>query len=141
MHARSYPVTPALSSIAAIGTTYAALLSAGPGPWSRPRFAIGMLALAIATLWIEPAVASRKLVRLASLRGFLWAPVGRIAVIPAGTAVFSGKRYYFRPGTATSDMRVWAGWWNCRTFRGDDAEYVFFERGGSCMAVATGSVL
>ncbi|MDB4949415.1 MAG: hypothetical protein JWM27_2064 [Gemmatimonadetes bacterium] len=141
MRARSHPVTPVLSSIAAIAATYAALLFAGPAVWSRPRFVIGALAVAIATLWIEPAVASRGLPPLRSLRGFLWAPAGRIIVIPPGTTVFSGKKYYFRPGTATDEIRVWAGWWNCRTFSGDDTEYVFFERGCSRKAVATAAVL
>jgi hypothetical protein len=141
MRARSYPITLVLSSIAALGATYAALLFVGTGVWSRPPFAIGTLAVAIATLWMEPAFASRRLPPLRSLRGFLWAPAGRIIVVPAGTPMFSGKKYYFRPRVATDEMRVWAGWWNCRTFSGDDAEYVFFERGGSRMAVATGAVL
>lgn len=75
--------------------------------------------------------------RVRSLAGLLWAPVGRIRHVPAGTPLLAAKRYHFNPSQAYRPMLVWVGWWNCRTFTGDptSAEYFFLERGSTRYAI------
>lgn len=112
----------------------AVLLAAGVRPL-HPVLYLSALALALAGHRALDARYGPRRVR--SLAGFLWAPAGRFRCIPEGTPLLAAKRYHFNPSQAYHPMRVWVGWWNCRTFTGDPAspEYFFLERGSTRYAI------
>ncbi|MBB4635882.1 hypothetical protein [Longimicrobium terrae] len=65
-----------------------------------------------------------------SLAGFLWAPLGRVRRVEAGTPILGGKRYCFQPTTVSEPLIVWAGWWNGGRFAGaaQTDDYFFVQR-------------
>lgn len=58
----------------------------------------------------------------------LVAPFGRIVTIPAGAEILIAKIRIFRPYTTAEPMRVWVGWWNCRSFVKDGERYYIVDR-------------
>ena len=114
----------------------AVLLAAGVRPL-HPALYLSALVLALAGHRALDARCGPRPPRVRSLAGFLWAPAGRLRRIPEGTPLLAAKRYHFNPSQAYHPMRVWVGWWNCRTFTGDpaSAEYFFLERGSTRYAI------
>ena len=116
--------------------SFAVLLAAGVRPL-HPELYLSGLVLAVAGHRALDARCGPRPPRVRSLAGFLWAPAGRVRRIPEGTPLLAAKRYHFNPSQAYHPMRVWVGWWNCRTFTGDpaSAEYFFVERGSTRYAI------
>ena len=96
----------------------------------HPALYVAILALGVGAYLLHHAACLSRPPRVRSLRGFLWAPFGRIRRVPEGMPLLAAKRYHYNPSVAYSTMVVWVGWWSCRTFTGDpaSAEYVFFDR-------------
>lgn len=130
--ARLSPATlDCLATLAGITCTWsvAGMLMAGRVTL-HPALYVAFLGLGVGAYLLHHAACLSRPPRVRSLRGFLWAPFGRIRRIPKGMPVLAAKRYYYNPSEAWSPMVVWIGWWSCRTFTGDpaSAEYVFFDR-------------
>jgi hypothetical protein len=130
--ARLSPATiDCLATLAGITSTWsvAGVLMAGRVRL-HPALYVAVLALGVGAYLLHHAACLSRPPRVRSLRGFLWAPFGRLRRIPEGMPLLAAKRYHYNPSEACSPMVVWAGWWSCRTFTGDpaSAEYVFFDR-------------
>jgi hypothetical protein len=88
----------------------------------------GFLAVTLAT-WLAGQLALRREGRTPrSLAAPFLAPFGRLHTVPAGTEVYSAKRWHFRLGVTCEPMRVWVGWWNCRAFHEGEERFYFVER-------------
>ena len=102
-------------------------------PPDRLELSLGVRVLITALAWAYAAHAAAcrsRPPRVRSIRGFFWAPFGRIRRIPEGMPLLAAKRYHYNSSIAYSPMRAWVGWWNCKTFSGDHGgeEYFFIDR-------------
>lgn len=114
------------------------LLIAGHATLS-PVLYVVLLGVAITAHLLHHAACLANPPRVRSIRGFLWAPFGRVRRIPQDMPLLAAKAYHFNPSIAYSPMLVWVGWWSCRTFTGDPAsdEYFFFYRRNRYAVLAT----
>ncbi len=62
---------------------------------------------------------------------------GRVLHLPAGTPIYSAKRYHYRWSETYAPMRVRVGWWNRRAFPygSDGTQYYFFQHRSTCYAL------
>lgn len=133
-----------LFNLLGITTTWYVVVILSPEWLGLPR-ALHLLlyAAAVGAYLVHHAACSANPPPTRSARGILFAPFGRVRRIPEGMPLMSGKRYYFHPSEAHEPMVVWVGWWNCRTFPGDDAaqEYHFIDRRSTRYAIPAGDLL